>query len=87
MNFDLKNDVNGSETPVRISRIVSVILNGVHLNKLAGQHGYNAHVMATSLMLGLSETVQKSIANHEHAHVNHNLMLEIGRRINLPEAV
>lgn len=87
MIVDSKNVISGKDVPVRISRIVSVILNGVALNKLATQHGNDANVMAATLMLNLSDTVQKSISHHEHSHVNHTLMVEIGRRINLPQAV
>ena len=73
--------------PMRITRIVSVILNGVVLNKLATQHGHDVNAMADTLMDNLSGTVQNSILAHEISHVNHTLRVEIGRRINLPQAV
>jgi hypothetical protein len=82
-------DSNGvvSERPERITRIVSVILNGVVLRKLAMNNGNNVDAMAETLLLNLSETVQKNIFPHEFSMVNHSLRQEIGRRINLPQAV
>lgn len=76
-----------SEKPMRITRIVSVILNGVALNKLARQNDNNVDAMANTLMLNLSDNVQKNILSHEVSTVHHSLKMEIGRRINLPEAV
>jgi hypothetical protein len=87
MIVDSKDVVIGSQKPVRITRIVSVILNGVVLNKLARQNGNDVKVMADTLMLTLSDTVHKNILFHEFSHVNHSLRVEIGRRINLPQAV
>jgi len=72
---------------MRISRIVSVILNGVVLRKLAVQNGNNVDAMANTLMLNLSQPVQKNILSNEILLVNHSLRKEIGRRINLPQAV
>jgi hypothetical protein len=76
-----------SEKPMRITRIVSVILNGVVLSKLAMQNGNDVDAMADTLMLNLSEKVQRNIFSHEISLVNHTLRVEIGRRINLPQAV
>jgi hypothetical protein len=76
-----------SEKPMRITRIVSVILNGVVLSKLAMQNGNDVDAMADTLMLNLSEKVQRNIFSHEISLVNHTLRMEIGRRINLPQAV
>jgi hypothetical protein len=87
MMVESKDVVIGSEKPVRITRIVSVILNGVVLSKLASQNGHNVDAMANTLMLNLSDSVQKNILTHEISHVNHTLRVEIGRRINLPQAV
>jgi hypothetical protein len=87
MIVDSKDVLIGSQKPMRITRIVSVILNGVVLNKLATQHSHNVNAMADNLMLTLSDTVHKNIHFHEISHVNHSLRMEIGRRINLPEAV
>jgi hypothetical protein len=42
--------------------------------------------MADSLMNNLTGTVQRNILTHEVAHVDQNLKMEIGRRINLPQA-
>ena len=76
-----------SEKPMRITRIVSVILNGVVLSKLAMQNGNDVDAMANTLMLNLSDKVHKNILSHEISLVNHTLRVEIGRRINLPKAV
>ena len=81
------NDVVVSEKPMRITRIVSVILNGVVLRKLVLQNGNDANAIANTLMMNLSDTVQKNIHTHEISLVNHSLRKEIGRRINLPQAV
>jgi hypothetical protein len=43
--------------------------------------------MADTLMMTLSDTVHKNILSHELTHVNHSLRMEIGRRINMPQAV
>ncbi|KAF0110327.1 MAG: hypothetical protein FD147_1712 [Chloroflexi bacterium] len=82
--------VNSKEAvakPIRITRIVSVILNGVVLNKLATQHGHDVDAMAETLMLNLSGTVQRNILSHEVSHVNHSLRKEIDRRISLSQAI
>ena len=81
------NNIVVSEGSVRISRIVSVILNGVALRKLAVQNDNNVDAMANTLMLNLSQPVQKNILSNELLLVNHSLREEIGRRINLPKAV
>jgi hypothetical protein len=80
------NHIAVSEGSNRISRIVSVILNGVVLRKLAVQNGNNVDAMAKTLMLNLSRPVEKNILSHEMMLVNHSLRQEIGRRINLPQA-
>jgi hypothetical protein len=72
--------------PMRINRLVSVILNGVMLEKLAVEHAHNVEAMANSLMNNLSGPIQRNILTHEAAHVDQNLKMEIGRRINLPQA-
>lgn len=87
MIVDSKDVLIVSEKPMRITRIVSVILNGVVLQKLAAQYGNNVNAMADTLMLTLSDTVHKNILFHEFPYVNHSLRLEIERRINMPEAV
>jgi hypothetical protein len=81
------NDVMVSEKPMRITRIVSVILNGVVLSKLALQNGNDVDVMASTLMSNLSDVMQKNILSHEISLVDLSLMQEIERRINLPQAV
>lgn len=75
------------EKPMRINRIVSVILNGVVLSKLATQNGNNVDAMADTLMSNLSEKVQNNILSQEVSLVDSSLRKEIGRRINLPQAV
>jgi hypothetical protein len=87
MIVNSKKVIIGNEKPMRITRIVSVILNGVVLNKLALQNGHDVHAMADTLMMNLSDTVQNNIFEHEMVHVNHSLRAEIGRRIELPQAV
>jgi hypothetical protein len=78
---------NVSVKPMRITRIVSVILNGVVLSKLAVQNGNDVNAIADTLMSNLSENVQKNIFSHEFSQVDHSLRKEIGRRINLPQAI
>ncbi|MBE0699429.1 MAG: hypothetical protein IH586_21105 [Anaerolineaceae bacterium] len=87
MIADSKEVLIVSQKPLRITRIVSVILNGVVLNKLATQNSNNVDAMADTLMLTLPDTVHKNIHFHEISHVNQSLRVEIGRRINLPQAV
>ena len=86
MNAVSKN-VIANEKPVRITRIVSVILNGVVLSKLALQNGNDVNVMAYALMSNLSDSLQKNILSHEISLVDFSLRQEIERRINLPQAV
>jgi len=77
----------GSEKPMRITRIVSVILNGVVLSKLASQNANDVYGMADNLMLSTSDTVKRNILSNEIPHVEHSLRKEIRRRINLPQAI
>jgi hypothetical protein len=74
-----------SEKPMRITRIVSVILNGVVLSKLAKQNGNDVDAMADTVMLNLSDNVQKNILSHEYSLVEHSLRKEIGLRITLSQ--
>jgi hypothetical protein len=87
MNVNTNDVAIISEKPMRITRIVSVILNGVVLSKLAIQNGNDVDAMADTLMLNLSDKVQKNIFSHEFSLVDLSLRKEIGRRINLPQAV
>ena len=64
MNVSSK-DVIVSESPTRITRIVSVILNGVVLNKLAVQNDNNVDAMADTLMSNLSDKLQRNILSTE----------------------
>jgi hypothetical protein len=86
MSVSTNEVVNVSEKPMRITRIVSVILNGVALNKLAVQNDNDVNAMADTLMLNMSDSLQKNILSTEIALVNHSLRKEIVRRINLPQA-
>jgi hypothetical protein len=87
MNLDSNQVINGNTGSMRITRIVSVILNGVVLQKLAIQNGNNVDAIADTLMSNMSDRVRKNIHSHEFSHVNNSLRMEIGRRINLPQAV
>jgi hypothetical protein len=86
MMVNSKNVDIVSEKPMRITRIVSVILNGIVLSKLASQNGNDVAAMADTVMLNLTDRVQKNILSHEISLVKHSLRKEIGRRINLPQA-
>lgn len=83
----ISNDVVITEKPMRITRIVSVILNGVVLSKLAVKNGNDVNAMADTLMSNLSDVVQNNIFSHEISLVDSSLRNEIGRRINLPQAI
>jgi hypothetical protein len=85
--MDSKISITSSEKPVRITRLVSVILNGVVLSKLATQNGNDVYGMADTLMLSTSDTVKRNILSNEMPHVAHSLRKEIRRRISLPQAV
>ncbi|HEX7555744.1 MAG TPA: hypothetical protein VF338_03895 [Leptolinea sp.] len=87
MNANSNNVVISSEKPVRITRLVSVILNGVDLTKVAVQNGNDVYGMADTLMMSTSDTVKRNILTEELPHVEHSLRKEIRRRINLPQAV
>lgn len=73
--------------PLRINRLVSVILNGVVLSKLAYQKGNDVYGMADTLMFSTSDTVKRHILSDEVKMVEHSLRKEIRRRIELPRAV
>jgi hypothetical protein len=81
------NDVIVSEKPTRITRVVSVILNGIVLNKLADKNGNDVNAMADTLMSNLSDRIQRNIFSNEIPLVDRSLRQEIERRINLPQAV
>ena len=86
MIVDSKEMERVHEKPMRINRIVSVILNGVVFTKLALQNGNNVNAMADTLLLKLSDQLQNNIHAHEMPKVEHSLRQEIGRRINLAQA-
>lgn len=72
----------GAIKPARMDRLVSVILNGVVLNRMANQHKNNVFSMADSLMSNSSESVKRSIHSDDHSQVAFRLRKEIRRRIN-----
>ncbi len=82
-----KDVVISSEKPMRITRLVSVILNGVVLSKVASENSNDVYGMAETLMLSTSDTVKRNILSDELPHVEHSLRKEIRRRISLPQAV
>jgi hypothetical protein len=77
------NAVIVSEKPMRITRVVSVILNGVVFSKLAVRNGNDVDAMANTLMSNLSGAMQRNIPSHEISLVDRSLRQEIERRINL----
>jgi hypothetical protein len=77
------NAVIVSEKPMRITRVVSVILNGVVFSKLAVRNGNDVDAMADTLMSNLSDRMQRNIPSHEISLVDRSLRQEIERRINL----
>lgn len=82
MNKNMYETALTQENPMRITRLVSVILNGVVFDKLATRHSNDAEAMAASLMLNLPHTVQNNIRAHELSQVTHQLRAEIGQRLN-----
>ena len=87
MSANSNQMVTGIKNPMRITRMVSVILNGVVLTKMAAANDNDVDAMADSLMINLSDTVQNNIHHHEVSHVHRDLRAEIGRRITLPKAI
>lgn len=81
------NTFSGSEKPMRMNRLVSVILNGVVLSKVASQHENDVYGMAETLMLSTSDTVKRTIPAQEVPHVAHSLRKEIRRRISLQQTL
>jgi hypothetical protein len=69
------------ENSMRITRLVSVILNGVVFSKLAVRNGNDSNAMANSLMGNLPHTVKKNINAHELTQVNTSLRAEIDQRL------
>jgi hypothetical protein len=86
MNHNLYETTSSKENPMRITRLVSVILNGVVFSKLASRNDNNVDAMAASLMGNLPHTVKKTIRNHELSQVNHSLRAEIGQRMSVSDA-
>ena len=69
------------ENSMRITRLVSVILNGVVFSKLAVRNGNDSNAMANSLMGNLPHTVKKNINAHELTQVNTSLRAEIDQML------
>ncbi len=75
------------ENSMRITRLVSVILNGVVFSKLATRNDNDVNAMADSLMLNLPHTVKRSIHTHELSQqINHSLRDEIVQRLGTSQA-
>jgi hypothetical protein len=77
---------SGTIKPARMDRLVSVILNGVVLSKVATQHSNDVYGMADTLLLNTSDTVKRSIHTDDPTRVAHCLRKEIRRRIQMPAA-
>jgi hypothetical protein len=82
MNRNMYETASVKENPMRITRLVSVILNGVVFSKLATSNGNDVNAMAESLMVSLPHTVQRNIRSHEFTQVQHSLRAEIHQRLN-----
>lgn len=72
---------------MRINRIVSVILNGVVLNRLAQQHGHDVNAMTDSLLSNLSAPLRRNVQKHGSTQLGINLKSEISKRINISQTV
>ncbi len=83
----LEKTLTGTEKPVRIDRIVSVILNGIPMQKLAVQNDHNVDAMAATLLQNLSPVMQNNIQSDEVSLVSTCLKQEIVRRIDLAQAI
>jgi hypothetical protein len=86
MNHNMYESTSAKENPMRITRLVSVILNGVVFSKLATRNGNNVDAMAASLMGNLPHTVKKNIRSHELTQVNHSLRAELDQRMSAFDA-
>ena len=86
MNRNLFESTSTKENPMRITRLVSVILNGVVVSKLATRNDNDVNAMADSLMLNLPHTVKHNIRAHELSQVNHSLRSEIIQRLGSSQA-
>ena len=85
MNRNMYETTAVKENSMRITRLVSVILNGQVFSKLATRNGNDVNAMADSLMLNLPHTVKKNIHSNDLPLVNHSLRTEIGQRLSAPE--
>jgi len=81
MKNNLFETASIKETPVRINRLVSVILNGVAINKLAVNNGHNVDAMTDSLINNLSGTVQRNIRTQEFRQLKQTLSAELSQRM------
>jgi hypothetical protein len=81
MKNNLFETASIKETPVRINRLVSVILNGVAINKLAASNGHNVDAMTDSLIDNLSGTVQRNIRTQEFRQLKQTLSAELSQRM------
>jgi hypothetical protein len=81
MKNNLFETASIKETPVRINRLVSVILNGVAINKLAVNNDHNVDAMTDSLINNLSGTVQRNIRTQEFRQLKQTLSAELSQRM------
>lgn len=81
MKNNLFETASIKETPVRINRLVSVILNGVAINKLAVNNDHNVDAMTDSLINNLSGTVQRNIRTQEFRQLKQTLTAELSQRM------
>jgi hypothetical protein len=77
----LESQLIGIEENTRIQRIVSVILNGVPMRKLAARNDYNVDAMAENLLQNLSVVMLNNIQVNEMHLVKNGLKQEIIRRV------
>ena len=82
MKNNLFETTSKKETPVRIDRFVSVILNGVAINRLAVNNDHNVTAMTESLMSNLSHSVQHNMRSAEISQVKSSLSAELSQRMN-----
>ena len=81
MNRNMYETASVKENSMRITRLVSVILNGVVFSKLAIRNGNDVNAMTNSLMGNLPNTVKKNIRTIELPLVHHTLRAEIDQRM------
>lgn len=81
MNHNLFETASTKDNSVRINRLVSVILNGVVVSKLATNNGHDVNAMTESLLATLPHTVERNIRSQEFLQVKNSLSAEISQRM------